>query len=525
MKTLEYFIIGMLSILRFNVSAQNADGNRAKSIAENHGESKNNMVLWYKQPAKEMVGQSHYEPNWESLNQRPTPSWYLDAKFGIFIHWGLYSVPAWGALNSYAEWYWNHISDKSSDNAWWQFHVKNYGANFDYSEFTKMFRAELFNPDQWADIFIRAGAKYIVITSKHHDGFCLWPNKDADRDWGRPWNSVDAGPHQDLLEAVKKAVEARGIKFGIYYSLYEWYNPLWLTNKELYVTKHMISQFKDVVTRYAPAVIFADGEWDLTSAQWKTPELLAWLFNDSPCMDYVAVDDRWGKETRQKDGGYYTSEMGAGLKDASHPWEENHAMGDSYGYNRAENIDNYRTGRELVLMLVDLVSRGGNLLLDIGPTADGRIPGFMQDRLLDIGDWLKVNGEAIYGTRYAGRDCQWSWGKRPGQAYGTYMVKYNLMEQIGQKPKNGISVKQAFFTKKLDALYAITPGWPPDPMVLRDVRVPAGCQITMLGVPGKLKYKVRGKDLIIYPPNLRPGEAPCYYAFTFKIPGGDILPE
>jgi len=165
------------------------------------------------------------------------------------------------------------------------------------------------------------------------------------------------------------------------------------------------------------------------------------------------------------------------------------------------------------------------LLLDIGPTADGRIPGFMQDRLLDIGDWLKVNGEAIYGTRYAGRDCQWSGGKRPGQAYGTYMVKYNLMEQIGQKPKNGISVKQAFFTKKLDALYAITPGWPPDPMVLRNVRVPANCQITMLGVPGKLKYKVRGKDLIIYPQNLRPGEAPCYYAFTFKIPGGDILPE
>ncbi len=467
----------------------------------------------------------HYEPNWESLDQRPTPAWYLDAKFGIFIHWGLYSVPAWGAPKSYAEWYGNHIADKQTNNVWWQFHVKNYGANFDYSEFTNSFRAELFDPNQWADILARSGAKYIAITSKHHDGFCLWPSAEANRDWGRPWNSVDAGPHRDLLADLKTAVEKRDVKFGIYYSLYEWFNPLWLTNKELYVTQHMHPQFKDVVTRYAPAVIFSDGEWDLSSAEWKSPELLAWLFNESPCKDYVAVDDRWGKETRQKHGGYYTSEMGAGLKDASHPWEENHAMGDSYGYSRAENLDNYRSGRELVMMLVDLVSRGGNLLLDIGPNGDGQIPVIMQDRLVEMGDWLKVNGEAIYGTRHAGHDCQWSSGKRPDQAYGQYMVKYNLMEQIGQEPKNGVAVKQAFFTKKPEALYAIVPGWPPNPMVLHNVRVSAGCQITLLGVSGTLKYKVHGNDLIIHPPSLNPDEAPCHYAFTFRIPGGELLPQ
>ena len=131
-------------------------------------------------------------------------------------------------------------------------------------------------------------------------------------------------------------------------------------------------------------------------------------------------------------------------------------MAYSYGYNRAERIDDYKTSREFIMVLCDLVSRGGNLLLDIGPDGDGTIPVIMEQRLLEIGDWLRVNGEAIYGTRYAGRGCQWSEGKRPGQQFGEYMVKYNLMEQVGQTPKGGMAVKQAFFTKKPDALYAIT---------------------------------------------------------------------
>ena len=127
-------------------------------------------------------------------------------------------------------------------------------------------------------------------------------------------------------------------------------------------------------------------------------------------------------------------------------------MGYSYGYNRAERIDDYKSAREFVLVLCDLVSRGGNLLLDIGPNADGTIPVIMEQRLLEIGDWLRVNGEAIYGTRYAGRSCQWSEGKRPGQQYGEFMVKYNLMDQVGQKPHGDMAVKQAFFTKKPGAV-------------------------------------------------------------------------
>lgn len=466
-----------------------------------------------------------YEPRWESLDQRPTPEWFADAKFGVFIHWGVYSVPAWGAREQYAEWYWNNMSNKKDDNPWWQFHKKNYGETFDYRDFAPQFRCELFDADQWADIFARAGAKYIVPTSKHHEGFCLWPSAEASRTWGRPWNAVEIGPKRDLLGDLRTAVEKRGVKFGFYYSLYEWFNPLWLKDKPRYVTEHMIPQFKDAVTRYRPWIIFSDGEWDLPSKDWKSEELLAWLFNESPCKDTVVINDRWGKECRHKHGGYWTTEYGAGLKDASHPWEESRGMAYSYGYNRAETADDYKPAREMILTLIDLVSRGGNFLLDIGPTADGRIPVIMQQRLLEIGDWLRVNGEAIYGTRHAGRDCQWSDGKRPGQEFGEYRVKYNLMEQIGQQPKNGVAVKQAFFTRKGDTLYAITPGWPGDELVLRSLELSPVSKVTLLGVPGELKTKVSGNVLTIQTPKLGPDQAPCRHAFVFKITNAKPLAE
>jgi alpha-L-fucosidase len=467
-----------------------------------------------------------YEPNWESLDQRPTPGWYRDAKFGIFIHWGLYSVPGWGVKGEYAEWYWNHMHDQKADNPWWQYHQRVWGKDFEYAQFAPLFRAENWDPAQWADIFARSGAKYIVPTSKHHEGFALWPSAEASKTWGRPWNAVETGPKRDLLQDLSAAVRKRGMKFGFYYSLYEWYNPLWLSDRKRYVDEHMTPQFKDVVTRYQPAIIFSDGEWDMPSQDWKSESLLAWLFNDSPCKDEVVVNDRWGKECRHHHGGYWTTEYAAGLKDDSHPWEESRGMGFSYGWNRIENIDDYKSARELVLVLIDLTSRGGNLLLDIGPTGDGRIPVIMQQRLIEIGDWLKVNGEAIYGTRFAGRSCQWTEGKMPEQKFGEYMVKYNLMDQVGQKPnKEGLAVKQVFFTKKVDALYAITPGWPGQKLVLRNVQAPKHSVVTMLGVPGPLNCQAKGNTLTIEMPKINPDTLPCRFAYAFKIAGAKVLPE
>jgi alpha-L-fucosidase len=468
---------------------------------------------------------THYQPDWKSLDQRPTPKWFLDAKFGVFMHWGVYSVPAWGKVGEYAEWYWNHIDDRKPDNLWWQFHKKTYGATFEYKDFAPRFKAELFDARQWADVFARAGVKYVVPTSKHHEGFALWPSAEASRTWGRPWNAAEIGPKRDLMGELAEATRARGLKFGFYYSLYEWYNPLWKTDRARYVAEHMTPQFKDVVTRYKPAIIFSDGEWDLTSKEWKSEELLAWLFNESPSKDEVVINDRWGKECRHKHGGYWTTEYAAGLKDDSHPWEESRGMAYSYGLNRAERADDYKTSREFILVLIDLVSRGGNLLLDIGPAADGTIPPLMEQRLLEIGDWLKVNGEAIYGTRFAGRSCQWTEGKQSEQKYGEFMVKYSLLDQVGQEPRNGLAVKQAFFTKKPDALYAITAGWPGKRLVLRGVRVPAGAVVTMLGVPGALPASLAGDTLTIKTPDLGPEGAPCRHAFAFKITGAEVLPE
>ncbi|MDR2863021.1 MAG: alpha-L-fucosidase [Puniceicoccales bacterium] len=465
-----------------------------------------------------------YDANWASLDKRPLPGWFQDAKFGIFIHWGPYSVPAWAKRGTYAESYWNRLGKDAAATA---FHKKNYGENFSYMDFAPRFTAELFDAKEWAALFKRAGARYVVPTSKHHDGFALWPSEHASSAYGRPWNAVETGPKRDLLGELAAATRAQGLKFGFYISLHEWFHPLWKDPKarKRFVNEHYIPQFKDVVTRYQPSLIFGDGEWDMPSKDWKSEELLAWLYNESPSKEDVVVNDRWGKETRHRHGGYYTTEYGAGLQDGAHAWEENRGIAYSFGLNRAERIGDYKTSRELVLVLADLVSRGGNLLLNIGPAADGTIPPIMEERLLDIGAWLDVNGEAIYGTRPAGRPCQWTEGKRPKQQYSHYKAKYNLLDTVGQKPKGGNAVKQVFYTQKGSTLYAICAGWPEAQLILRDVDAGDSATVTLLGSPGELSYTRDGAALKIKTPAFGPDDAPCKYAYTFKITNAHIAPE
>jgi alpha-L-fucosidase len=469
-----------------------------------------------------------YTAKWSSLDKRPAPEWFLDAKFGIFIHWGLYSVPAYSYPGQYAEWYGNRLGPTRHGNKSYtaQFQEDKYGKDFKYADFAPLFKAEFFNPKEWAELFEKSGAKYVVPTSKHHEGFALWPSAEASKSWGRPWNAVETGPKRDLLGELGEAVRAKGLKYGFYYSLYEWHNPLWVKDRKRYIREVYHPQFKDLVNRYKPSLLFGDGEWDLHSREWKSEELIAWLYNESPSKDDVIINDRWGKDTRLHHGGYYTTEYGAGLKDASHPWEENRGIGYSFGLNRAERIGNYKTSRELILVLADLVSRGGNLLLNIGPAADGTIPPIMEERLLDIGAWLKVNGEAIYGSRVAGRPCQWTAGTRPKQDYKNYKAKYELLENVGQNPHKGKAVKQVFYTQKKDALYAISVGWPEGSVLeLRGVSAPVGAEVTILGLPGVLRY-VRGADgLAITLPVVHPDKLPCSTAYTFKIPGATVSPD
>lgn len=454
---------------------------------------------------------------WQAIDSRPTPQWWRDAKFGIFIHWGVYSVPSFSQVGRYSEWYWRDLRDpgRGTHETVQAFHNRVYGEKFTYPDFVPQFTCELFDPDQWAEVFSDSGAKYVVLTSKHHDGYCLWPSAEADRSWGRPWCSTDCGPGRDLLGELTTSVRKTDVKMGIYYSLYEWYNPLYVADVNTFVDKHMFPQFKDVVNKYQPAVIFSDGEWDHPAAAWKSAELLTWLFNESPCKDEVVINDRWGKGDRHKHGGYYTTEYGAGLPNAENPWEENRGMAHSFGYSRTERFADYNSTETLVLMLIDIVSRGGNFLLDIGPTHDGRIPPLMEERLIEMGDWLKVNGEAIYETTTHRETCQWSEGEVRQLGKGNYRVKYDVNSML-KNPAEGIARKEALFTRKGETLYAICAVLPDEQFVLRDIQAAPNATVSMLGV-GEVAWKQAGDDLVITMPKLNPSQMPCQHAWTFKV--------
>ncbi len=461
-----------------------------------------------------MVAAERYEPNWDSVDKRPIPAWFTDAKFGIFIHWGVYSVPAYAPVIpgrlAYAEWYWHQMTEGKKATAnpveagTWAFHQRVYGADYPYQNFAPLFRAELFDPDHWADVFQRSGAKYVVLTSKHHEGFALWPSAEASRTWGRPWNAVETGPKRDLLGDLSTAVRAKGLKMGYYYSLYEWYNPLYLSDKPRYVKEHMMPQFKDLVTRYKPSIIFSDGEWEMPSADWHSAELLSWLYNDSPVKDEVVVDDRWGKDTRHKHGGYWTTEYTPGMSGMDHPWEESRGMGFSYGYNRAERLEDYHTGRELVVLLCDLVSRGGNLLLDIGPAADGTIPVVMEDRLTQVGNWLKVNGEAIYGSKPWKETRQWSTGEVPKVDYNAEFNSNYDVSKLTEMPAPGKAAIEAFFTSKGRDVYVILPRWPGRSFTVRQFGTEPVKSATLLGGSGDLRVNSQGDSVLIGLPDMPP---------------------
>lgn len=462
--------------------------------------------------AASQAGAQTYEPTWESLDSRPIPEWFTDAKFGIFIHWGVYSVPAWirvteGKYASYAEWYYARVMGELKGDE--DFHERTFGEDFEYRDFAPLFTAELFDPNLWSSLFVESGARYVVLTSKHHDGFCLWPTKSP---FKKNWNSMDVGPKRDLVGDLTRAVRARGMRMGLYYSMIEWetnrtgrtpsgrFIPQEAMERygiplDRYVDDHVIPQLKELVTEYEPAVIFSDaGEWDESEDFWKTREFLAWLYNNAPNKDEVVVNDRWAKGMVGQHGDYYSSEYqdleGVG---AGHPWEESRGMGRSYGYNRAENINHYRTSKELVHELIDVVSRGGNLLLNVGPTADGRIPVIMQQRLRDMGSWLRTNGEAIYGTR----SLTTGWGFPPGAELPSTLR----------------------FTRKGQSLYAFFLDWPEREVRIDRVEGSEVRSVKLLGFEGPIEWRQEGGSLYFSPPLMSPADVPSPYAYVFKIDG------
>ena len=434
----------------------------------------------------------NYENNWESLNSRPVPEWFADAKFGIFIHWGLYSVPAYAPKGDYAEWYGYSCNletpEHPSHPKYKEFHKKHYNSR-PYFDFLDEFTGYRFDAKKWAELFQKAGAKYINFVSKHHDGYCLY-----ETEYAPGLNSVECAPKRDFLMELKNAMEGTGVRFGVYHSVYEWWHPYYLEDPEKYALEHLHPMLKELIEKYQPNTLFTDGEWAHESSVWHSTEFLQWLYNESSVKDFIVPNDRWGKETRGKMGGNFTTEYGIidvylgterRIEDVEldRPFEECRGIGRSFGINKEEQCEDYLSAKELLETLCDLVSKGGNFLLNIGPDADGTIPVIMEERLLQMGDWLRVNGEAIYGTRVYTKKLQ------PG----------------------------VYYTKKGDAVYAIINRFPFGSQVLEQVEYSADLKATLLGCDAVPEVKNNeGKAEIVFPA-INPDNLDSNWLYTIKL--------
>ena len=307
----------------------------------------------------------------------------------------------------------------------------------------------------------------------------------------------------------------------MYYSLYEWFNPLWKADPKKFANEHTWPQMMELINTYQPDVFWTDGDWDAPAETWKSQEFLSWLYNDSPVKDKIVVNDRWGTGIRFKHAGIYTPEYQPDLDFEDHYWEESRGMGFSYGYNREEDAWDYNSAQSLVLQLVDKVSRGGNFLLDIGPDEHGKIPPIMQERLLQVGEWLKVNGEAIYGTSRWKTASQWSEGRQDYQPKKEdWKTGGDLMLKLTVDPDPGYAVKEVFYTynAKTNSLYAILPRYPDTKKItLQNVALPAGTKISLLSTNEKLDWRPEDNHTVVTLPEYNPNKIKAPYAYTIKI--------
>lgn len=454
-------------------------------------------------PAQEQAVAAKYQPTWESLQTHTAPEWYRDAKFGIFIHWGLYSVPAyappsgklhevpwdqWFKDNAYAEWYMNTLKIDGSPTQ--QHHYKTYGKNFDYMDFVPQFNEAVakWDPAKMAGLFKDVHARYVVLTTKHHDGFLLWPSETNNPN--RPAERQHAD--RDIAGELAQAVRAQGMKMGFYYS-----GGLdWSFNATPIVARDDVSgtiihdpkyaayadaHWRELIARYQPAILWNDIGYP---EQGDVAHIFADYFNKFP--DGV-VNNRWetGKEgAPRRHHDFETPEYQT--MDDIHPekWEMCRGLGYSFGYNQVEGPEQTIKEDELIHLLIDVTSKNGNLLLNVGPRADGSIPEIQEQRLRALGAWLDTNGEAIFGTR--------PWERAAG------------------KTADGVDVR---FTQDNDALYAILLARPKaSEVTILSVPVADGSTVTLLG-SGKLDWTAAEGNLnVTLPANL-----PAAHAYAVKI--------
>jgi len=467
-----------------------------------------------------------FQPDWQSLANYQAPDWYRDAKFGIFIHWGLYSVPAYGN-----EWYPREMYlEGSSIN---KHHVATYGllTQFGYKDFIPMFKAEHFDPQAWAKLFKDSGARYVVPVFEHHDGFAMYDSDLSD------WTAKKMGPHRDLAGEIALAVRAEGLHLGAssHRIEHDWfleggrkqdsdvndpkyaafYGPAHprlgddgaaLAEDWTYVSpayaKDWVARNAEIVQKYHPDLIFFDWWIGQPSVRPYVAEFAAYYYNESSKRGPVGIINSKLVDM-QKTSAVLDIERGQLSSILPEAWQTDTSVSNkSWGY--IEN-DTFKTPKFIVQQLADVVSKNGNLLLNIGPRSDGTIPQPVQEVLLDVGAWLKVNGNAIYGTR------PWtSFGEGPTK------VEAGSFHDTQTKPYTAQDFR---FTTNRETLYAIEMAWPKegeavihtlssDVVGARKVN-----SVSLLGASAELTFTQRADGLHIRVP----AEAPGKYAYVYRI--------
>ena len=452
-----------------------------------------------------------YQPNWESLGRHEAPAWFNDAKLGVFIHWGVYSVPGWAPtqgqygeltreqffrVNPYAEWYMNSMRIPGSPTS--EHHRETYGP-LEYAGFLPIFneKVEKWTPEEWGELFAAAGARYVVLTTKHHDGFTLWPSSITNPN--RP--ADQQGARRDLVGELTEAVRRQGMRMGLYYSGgIDWsFNDTLIDRPGILRTtavpqsdeyaRYVDAHWRELIDRYQPDILWNDITYPENA---NLAALLADYYNRFP---EGAVNNRWGvrqhagDEPKDSDwvefADFFTPEY-AKLEEISEAkWEACRGIGYSFGYNRNETDEQMISVDDLVDLLVDITSKNGNLLLNVGPTADGAIPAGQVERLRGLGAWLSVNGEAIYGST--------PWSRASGETTG------------------GVPLR---FTRRGDDLFAILLDTPPSPRIeIQSLRLTPESRVQLLGTQGVLEWSQAGENVVVQ----LPAELPKTPAHTVKI--------
>ncbi len=381
-----------------------------------------------------VIQQGPYSADLASIGTHPCPEWFLDAKFGMFIDWGPWSVAGWAPQAkeaTYPDWYEKKLSDAYRD-----YHVKTWGADIQPDDLIQLMRSSEFRPERFAELAQAAGMRYIVPFLKHHGGYCLWDSSFTHR------NSVEWGLKRDFAKELATACRAANLHYGAYVSLGEWNYPVdkdgelrssglngqvgqklsadagFVSGKvpvEDYTRDYLVPSLKELIDHTSPDMLWFDGEWEGAPATWGSPELVAYYYDRARKRGQeVCVNDRLGTKTRGVPGwgDFFTSEFHVIQGFQAHPWEENRSLSHSYGYNWEESFDDRYVLSEAgaLDLLLRTVANGGNLLLMVSPDGSGRIPPNQERRLCFLGQWLARYGEAVYATRAVGLKQQPAWG-------------------------------------------------------------------------------------------------------------------